>query len=107
MAALDGLSSSLQAVSDKHLSQTSPWQMVLQISVVQWERYFCGLYSTAGCHKNSLLEKEQQGGQAVIDKHMWDSEEVRAGGLPPWQPAENCAAGEGTPFHITKSVREE
>lgn len=58
MAALDGLSSSLQAVSDKHLSQTSPWQMVLQISVVQWERYFCGLYSTEGCHKNSLLEKE-------------------------------------------------
>lgn len=81
--------------------------MVFQISVVHWERYFCGLYSAAGCHKNSLLEKESQGGQAVIDKHMWATEKVRVGGLPLRQPAENCAVGKATPVHIEKSARKE
>lgn len=90
----------LKSARGKHLCKASPWQMVFQISVVHWERYFCGLCSTAGCHKNSLLEKESQGGQAVIDKHMWATEKVRVRGLPLRQPAENCAVGKATPVHI-------
>lgn len=37
---------------------------------------------------------------------MWATE-VRIGGLPPRQPAEDCAAGEATPVHIRKSPRKE
>lgn len=97
----------LKSARHKCLCKASPWQMVFQISVVHLERYFCGLCSTAGCHKNSLLEKESQGGQAVTDKHMWATEKVRVRGLPLKQPAENCAVGKATLVHIKKSVRKE
>lgn len=94
----------LKSTRYKHLCKASPWQMVFQISVVHWERYFCGLCS---CRKNSLLQKESQGGQAVIDKHMWATEKVRVRGLALGQPAENCAVGKATPVHIKKSARRE
>ncbi|KAK4826015.1 hypothetical protein QYF61_003788, partial [Mycteria americana] len=63
--------------------------------------------SQTGCRQNSPLEEEQQGGQAVIDKHMWATEKVSIGGLPSRQPAENCASGEATPVRIRKSHRKE
>lgn len=97
----------LKSARYKHLCKASLWQMVFQLSVVHWERYFCGLCSTAGCHKNSVLKKESQGGQAVIDKHMWATEKVRVRGLPLRQPAENCAVGKAIPVHIKKSARRE